>query len=246
MNILVVGATSAIAEATAKLYAQQHRASFYLVARNEKKISVLKNDLQVRGAYQIDFFEADLADVSQFDRWLTQAFSFLGRVDLVLIAQGVLGDQAKAEKDLAHAEEVLHINGMSQLSLLTLLANRMEQQGSGTVAVISSVAGDRGRPSNYVYGTSKAMVSTFLQGLRARLYESGVNVLTIKPGFVDTPMTASIEKNGPLWAQPDDIAEGIVKAVEAKSSIVYLPGFWRFIMLIIKHIPEFIFKRLSL
>jgi short-subunit dehydrogenase len=125
------------------------------------------------------------------------------------------------------------------------LANLMEAQGSGTIAVISSVAGDRGRQSNYVYGAAKGMVTRFLQGLRNRLAKRGVQVLTIKPGFVDTPMTAAFKK-GALWAQPDAVARGIVAAVDAGKDEVYLPGFWRLIMAIIRHIPEPIFKRLSL
>jgi len=246
MNILIIGANSAIAEATAIQYAQQERANFFLVARDEKKLDILKRDLQVRGAHQLESYTADLSDVEGFDTFLAQAFSSLGRIDLILIAQGVLGDQKIAEKNMQEADYILHLNGISQCALLARIANRMETQGSGTIACISSVAGDRGRPSNYIYGTSKAMVSTYLQGLRARLFKAGVNVLTIKPGFVDTPMTADIEKGGPLWASPELIAEGIVKAVENKRSEVYLPFFWRYIMLIIKHIPEFIFKRLSL
>ena len=246
MNILIVGASSAIAEATAQFYAQSERANFFLVARNESKLSVIKDDLLVRGAHQVDVEIADLADITQTNAWLTQAFSVLGRIDLVLIAQGILGEQDKAEQDLTHMHEILQVNGISQIDLLAQLANRMEQQAGGTIACISSVAGDRGRPSNYVYGTSKAMVSTFLQGIRARLSHAGVNVITIKPGFVDTPMTADIDKGGPLWATPEMIAEGIAKAVESKRSVVYLPWFWQYIMLIIKHIPEFIFKRLKL
>ncbi len=246
MNILIIGASSAIAEATAQFYAQSERANFFLVARNERKLNVVKDDLLVRGAHSIETHVADLADIKQTDTWLTQAFSVLGRIDLVLIAQGILGEQDKAEQDLAHMHEILQVNGISQIDLLAQLANRMEQQASGTIACISSVAGDRGRPSNYVYGTSKAMVTTFLQGLRARLNIANVNVLTIKPGFVDTPMTSEIEKGGPLWASPEIIAEGIAKAVESKRSVVYLPWFWQYIMLIIKHIPEVIFKRLKL
>ena len=246
MNILIIGASSAIADACAKLYAQKHRASFFLVARDEKKLQMQKQDLKIRGAFKVDTYAIDLADQTLFDDCLSAAFQALEKVDIILMAQGVLGDQAKAEKDLQHALQVLDVNGISQLALLTLLANRMQQQGSGTIAVISSVAGDRGRPSNYVYGTSKAMVTTFLQGLRARLFKYNVNVLTIKPGFVDTPMTDSIDKSGPLWAQPEDIAEGIAHAIASGKSEVYLPRFWGLIMFIIKSIPEFIFKRLSL
>lgn len=131
------------------------------------------------------------------------------------------------------------------VSLLTLLANRLEAQKSGTIAVISSVAGDRGRSSNYVYGTAKGAVSLFLQGLRGRLHPSGVRVLTIKPGFVDTPMTADVKKNA-LFASPEGIAKGIVSAIDRGREVVYLPSFWRGIMLMIRAVPEPLFKRLKL
>jgi hypothetical protein len=132
------------------------------------------------------------------------------------------------------------------ISLTTLLANRFEQRGRGTLIAISSVAGDRGRQSNYVYGAAKGMISLLLQGLRNRLSSKGIQVITIKPGFVDTPMTAAFEKKGLLWAQPDQIAKGIVAAVERGRDEVYLPWFWRWIMLVIRHIPERLFKRLQL
>jgi decaprenylphospho-beta-D-erythro-pentofuranosid-2-ulose 2-reductase len=126
-----------------------------------------------------------------------------------------------------------------------LLAKQLEQQGHGCIAVISSVAGDRGRQSNYVYGTAKGALSIFLQGLRNRLGKTGVQVLTIKPGFVDSPMTKDFDK-GLLWVKPAMIAQGILRAIEKKKEVVYLPFFWRYIMLIIKMIPEKIFKRLTL
>jgi short-subunit dehydrogenase len=136
---------------------------------------------------------------------------------------------------------------LSVVSLLTPLANQFASKGRGLLAVISSVAGDRGRQSNYVYGAAKSGLDAYLQGLRNRLFKSGVQVLTIKPGFVDSPMTAHIEgRGGALWAQPEDIAQGIVKAIEKRKDVVYLPGFWALIMLIVRSVPEWLFKRLSL
>ena len=139
----------------------------------------------------------------------------------------------------------IDINGLSVIALSTRLGNIFEAQGRGSLAVISSVAGDRGRQSNYVYGAAKGMVSLFLQGMRNRLSRKGVQVLTIKPGFVDTPMTAALPK-GALWAKPEAIANGIVRAIERERDEVYLPGFWWMIMAIIRHVPERVFKRLSL
>jgi short-subunit dehydrogenase len=139
----------------------------------------------------------------------------------------------------------LTTNAVSVAAILTRVANRFEQRRAGTIVVISSVAGDRGRQSNYVYGSAKAMVTAFTSGLRQRLYGSGVAVVTIKPGFVDTPMTAAFPK-GPLWAKPHKIAAGIVRAVDRSATVLYLPAFWRLIMLIIRLIPESIFRRLKL
>jgi len=163
-----------------------------------------------------------------------------------LIAHGTLPDQQACAASAGLTLQEIQTNAISTIALLTHVANYFEQQGSGSIAVISSVAGDRGRQSNYVYGSAKAMVSTFLQGLRNRLQFSGVHVLTIKPGFVDTPMTAHITPKGKLWAQPQDIAKGIVRALNKQQDVVYLPWIWRYIMLIIQHLPEFLFKRLRL
>lgn len=246
MNILIIGATSAIATATARLYAQQHKASLFLVGRNAEALATLQQDLTVRGAQKVDVAVTDLNQIDQYDEWINQAFTAMTSIDLVLIAHGVLGDQAECEADVNAMLTMLHTNGTTSLAMLTLLANRMQQQRCGTLAFISSVAADRGRPSNYVYGASKAVVTTFMQGLRARMAKHGVNVLTIKPGFVDTPMTAAFDKNGPLWAQPEDIAKGIAKAVSKGKGEIYLPWFWRIIMGIIIHIPDVIFKKLNL
>ena len=217
-----------------------------MVARDEQALDALSADLQVRGAKQVACFTADLANESLYEEWIAAAFSMLGKVDMTLMAHGILGDQKVCEKSVQSMKEMLHINGFSSLAMLTELANRYEQQKTGSIAFISSVAGDRGRSSNYVYGTSKAMVTTFLQGLRVRMAKVGVHVLTIKPGFVDTPMTADIEKSGPLWAKPEDIAVGIEKAIVKGKHEVYLPFFWRFIMAIIINIPHIIFNKLSL
>jgi len=245
MKVLVIGATSAIAEATARMYAEQGD-RLYLVARNAEKLESSANDLQVRGASWVGSMVMDACDVSRHDEMLQAAVDGLDGLDLVLIAHGTLPDQDAAQESYANTLQVLDDNFLSVVSMLTDIANYMEQKGSGTIAVISSVAGDRGRQSNYVYGTAKGGLSVFLQGLRNRLFKAGVHVVTIKPGFVSTPMTAHLNGSGPLWAEPEQIATGIVNAVEKKKNVVYLPGFWRMIMTIICAVPETIFKRLSL
>lgn len=187
----------------------------------------------------------DLTETHGHNRFIQSVVDKLGNIDIVLVAYGSLGDQPACETDVDLALQELNTNCLSVISLLTLLANVLEKQASGCIAVISSVAGDRGRQSNYIYGTAKGALTIFLQGLRNRLDRKGVHVLTIKPGFVNTPMTQDFKK-GLLWVSPDNIAKGIENAIKRKKDTVYLPFFWRYIMLIIKLIPENIFKRMSL
>lgn len=244
-SICVLGATSAIAMETCKLWAARG-ASFYLVARDIRRLEAVKADLHARGAGEVHLHAADCADESTHEALVEGAWrAFTQGVSILFVAYGTLTDQKKAERDLTYLRQEMATNFFSVAVLCSLFAARMEEVKRGTIAVISSVAGDRGRQSNYVYGAAKGGVSLFLQGLRNRLVPAGVNVVTIKPGFVDTPMTAAFKK-GPLWAEPRTIAEGIVKAVDRKKNVVYLPWFWAGIMLIIRAIPEAIFKRMRL
>jgi short-subunit dehydrogenase len=246
-RIVIFGATSSIAEHTVRQLVQRG-ASVYCVGRNADKLATILADLKVRaGAGQIiDGIDADLTDSTQHPALIAQATTALNGLDGVLIAHGSLPDQKACEADTNLTLQEMQTNALSVINLLTLLANQFEAQGKGVIAVISSVAGDRGRQSNYVYGAAKGMVTLFMQGLRNRLTPAGVDVVTIKPGFVDTPMTAGLDKSGPLWAKPEQIAQGIINAMAKGKNEVYLPGFWRLLMLIIRHIPEFIFKRMSL
>jgi decaprenylphospho-beta-D-erythro-pentofuranosid-2-ulose 2-reductase len=243
-RVLVIGATSAIAEATSRLFAARGD-RLYLLARNTARLGDIAADLQVRGASWVGFGTLDANDIASHEAVINEAWQDLGGMDVVLIAHGTLPDQPQCEASVQEALREFATNATSTIALLTPLANRMQSNGSGTIAVISSVAGDRGRASNYLYGAAKSAVSTFLSGLRQRLGRHGVNVLTIKPGFVDTPMTKNFKK-GALWAQPQTIARGIVNAIDRRRSVVYLPWFWRYIMLIIRCIPEFLFKRVQL
>jgi short-subunit dehydrogenase len=243
-KVLVIGATSAIAIEVERIYAQRGDA-LCLVARKAEKLDALAADLRVRGASLVHTLLLDANDLAQQRAVLDTARERLGGLDAALIAHGTLGDQKACEASVTTTLQELNTNALSVIALCTELANVFEAQGRGTLAVIGSVAGDRGKQSNYVYGAAKAAVTVFLQGLRSRLFKRGVLVVTIKPGFVDTPMTAAIKK-GPLFASAAVVASGIVKAMDRGTPVVYLPWFWRYIMLIICSVPEKIFRKLSL
>jgi len=243
-RVLIIGATSAIARAVARRYAAD-RAQLLLVGRAAERLDILADDLRVRGAERVETFVLDVNDHARHPALLEAAEQTLGEIDIVLIAHGTLPDQKACEQDVALTLQELTTNGLSVIALLTRFANDFEARRAGCLAVISSVAGDRGRQSNYVYGAAKGMVSLFAQGLRNRLADKGVCVLTIKPGFVDTPMTQDFNK-GLLWVGPEVIARGICRAIDKRLDVVYLPWFWRYIMLVIRLIPERIFKRMKL
>ena len=243
-RILIVGATSAIAEATAREFAARGDALF-LIARSQQKLEAIAKDLQVRGASKVDGHTLDMRDFKQLPTVLDEATTSLGGLDHALIAHGTLSDQKACEASVDVLLDEFNINTLSVMALCTELANRFESQGRGVIAVISSVAGDRGRQSNYVYGAAKATLTVFTSGLRQRLYSKGVRVVTIKPGFVSTPMTAAFKK-GFLWASPQSVGKAITKAMIRGTPVLYVPWFWRWIMLIIKSVPEFVFQRVKL
>lgn len=245
-NILIVGATSAIAIACAREWAKQGDARFFLVARNGERLKQVADDLTARGAKLAACHQLDIDSLERHSGMLERCASELGSLDIVLVAPGTLPDQAACQADPAVAVREFNTNAVSVIALLTPIANTLEAQKRGTLAVISSVAGDRGRPSNYLYGSAKAALSAFCEGLNARLFKSGVHVLTIKPGFVATPMTAGLPLPGPLVATPEQVASDIVRAVEKRKDVLYTRWFWAIIMLIIRSVPRFLFKRASL
>jgi short-subunit dehydrogenase len=244
MRVLVLGATSSMAIATARKLAVRG-ASFYLVARNPSKLEAVACDLRTRGAADIAVQVLELDDTGAHPQMLAAAAEWLGGIDLALIAHGVLGDQERAQADYTVAEAILVTNFLSAVSLSTWLGNYFEARGQGVLAVISSVAGDRGRKSNYVYGASKGALNIFLDGLRNRVDRNGVQVLTIRPGFVATPMTAHLPQNA-LFADPNTIADGILKAIRDRKDNVYLPPIWALIMLMVRSIPQSIFKKMNM
>jgi len=244
-RVLIIGATSAIAHAVARRYAAR-QAALFLIGRRLPALEANAADLVVRGAESVGCALLDANDHDRHEAVLAEAWAAYGGFDVALVAHGVLPDQAAAERSVTATLESFDTNAASVIALLTLLANRFEAQRSGVIAVISSPAGDRGRASNYVYGAAKAAVTVFAAGLRHRLHAKGVRVITIVPGFVDTPMTAGIAKTGPLWAAPEQVARDIVRALERGFGVVYTPGFWRWIMSAIRHVPERLFVRTKL
>jgi short-subunit dehydrogenase len=244
-NVIIFGATSAIAQATARLLITRG-CNIFAIGRNAAKLDAVLADLQVRNApgQIVAGTNADLDRIDGHAALFDAAVQALGGIDTVLIAHGALPDQAACDASIDALLASIQTNAISAIALAALAAQRL--QSGGTIAAIGSVAGDRGRQSNYAYGAAKGMLALYLQGLRNRLSPKGIQVLTVKPGFVDTPMTAAFNRKGPLWATPEGIAQGIMRAMDRRSDVVYLPWFWRPIMLIIQHLPERIFKRLSL
>lgn len=241
-RVLIIGATSAIAEATARVYASRS-AALFLVGRDTSRLDAIAADLRVRGASRVETHGLDVNALDRHAAMLDAAWSALGAIDVALIAHGTLPDQSACEHSVETAMREFATNGTSTIALSIALAQRLQRPA--TLAAISSVAGDRGRASNHLYGSAKAAVSEFLSGLRQRLDASGVNVLTVKPGFVDTPMTREFRK-GALWAKPDQVARGIVRAIDRRRSVAYLPPFWWAIMTVIRHVPESVFRRIKL
>jgi short-subunit dehydrogenase len=188
----------------------------------------------------------DANDVPVHPAMVAAAAQALGRLDVVLIAHGTLPDQLACERDAGLALREFMSNGTSTIALLTVLANELERQRGGGIGVITSVAGDRGRPSNYVYGSAKAAVSVFCEGLRARLFKAGVSLTDIRPGFVATPMTQGLALPAVLLARPESVARRIVSGIERRRDVLYAPAFWSIVMSCIRLIPDAIFKRLRL
>lgn len=243
-KILVIGATSAIAQEVAKLYAANNE-ELILWGRNSEMLNIISQDLLVRGGKKISFISHDLNDLAIHESKINEIWNTHSKIDIVLLAHGVLGDPRKAEVNQAEMLHLLNSNFVSHVSLLTFISQKMVQQGFGTIAVISSVAGDRGKQSNYVYGSAKAGMTAYTDGLRNRLFPTGVHVLNLKLGPVDTPMTKDHKKTA-LFGKAPSVAKGIVFAIEKKKNTVYLPMIWRYIMIIINSIPETVFKRLKI
>ena len=238
-HVLILGATSAIAAEVARVYAGRG-SRLHLVGRSPDKLAHVVADC--RGAV-VTSQQADFADLGANDGVVASAIAELGRVDVALIAHGDLGDQLASERSFDEAERIVRVNFTSVVSLLVPLANHMEAAHAGRLAVITSVAGDRGRPRNYTYGAAKGALNVYLQGLRTRLYAAGVSVTTLKLGPVDSPMTTTHEKHA-LFGKPPAVARSIVRAIDARADEAYVPSFWRAIMPVVKNTPERLFQKL--
>lgn len=244
-KVVVFGATSGIAQAVVRRLAGQG-AELVLVARNPEKLAAVAADARVRGAKAVTIEVLDLDQVAAHAALLDRAFAALGRVDLVLLAHGVLAESDACEASPELTARVLATDFTAPALLSQAVALRLAgTQGSGTVAVIGSVAGDRGRQSNYAYGAAKGGLAVFLSGLRNRMFPRGVHVLTVKPGFVDTPMTAGVPRNA-LFATSDKVASDILRAAARGKDEIYTPSFWWLIMAVVRAIPEGIFKKMRM
>jgi decaprenylphospho-beta-D-erythro-pentofuranosid-2-ulose 2-reductase len=239
-NILILGAGSDMAIPIARMYSS-HKNRIMLASRNP--LVKLQEDLRIRynnEVYALSFDALDYASHPEFYKNLPLI------PDIVICFFGYLGDQKKAEKEWEEAQRIIDTNYKGAVSILNVAGHSMELQKTGIIVGVSSVAGERGRQSNYIYGSAKAGFSTFLQGLRNKLFHSNVHVMTVKPGFVDTKMTEGLNTPRSLTASPEQVAKAIIKGIEAKKNVVYVLGIWRLIMLVIKLIPEFIFKKLKM
>lgn len=244
-RVAVFGATSDIAVAVARRYAEAG-ARLVLIGRDVAALSAAAADLKVRGASDVIVQTADFAALDTLQGVANDAWQAFGGLDVALIAYGSLPDQAAMQSSMPDAAAALSLNFTSPATLVGALAASFETQRSGTIATITSVAGDRGRKSNYVYGAAKGGMQRFLEGLRHRLYAAGVSVLDIRPGFIATKMTAHLPQGGPLWATPDKVAADIVKAIAGRRAVLYTPWFWRFILIIVRALPRPLFHRSSL
>lgn len=240
--ILILGAKSDIAQALAREYAKNGY-DLYLALRDSNRLETFGNDLKIR--YNIAVKNLEL-DICLFDSHGPFYENLNPKPAGVICAVGFLGDQEKAQQDFSETEKIIAANFTGCVSMLNLIANDFEKQGHGFIVGISSVAGDRGRKSNFIYGSAKAAFTTYLSGLRNRLYDAGVQVLTVKPGFVDTQMTRGMDLPEKLTAQPEDVARAIFKANQKGKNTIYCKSVWRFIMWIIQMIPEFQFKKMSI
>lgn len=240
-----MGATSSIAAATARLYAAVG-ATILLVARDETRLEQTAADLLARGAERVETASCDLAVPDDAEQQLVDFIASIGGMDHIILAYGILGDQGTAERDVQTAEDILRVNFNSAAAWSIAAANFLERQGRGSLVVLGSVAGDRGRRANFIYGAAKAGLATLVEGIAHRFANKGPRAVLIKPGPTVTPMTEGMNREGALWAKPEQIARIIYARAHKGGPVAYAPGFWRYIMLIIRNLPSAIFNRMEI
>lgn len=241
-NVLIIGATSDVAQSLSNLFLPPDY-KLYLAGRRIQRLKPLKAHLKTVFAADAELIEMDVCETGSHPALFDP---LAGRIDILICLAGYLGDQKKAQSDFNEAAKIIATNFTGLVSIINLFAGHFEERGHGLIVGVSSVAGERGRQSNYIYGAAKAGFSTYLDGLRNRLHPAGVHVITVKPGFMDTKMTAGLNLPKPLTAQPEQAARLIAKAIDKRKNTVYILPVWRWVMLVIRNIPEFIFKKLSL
>ena len=244
-RIAIIGATSSIAEHCARQWAMQESVELILVGRNEKKLGVVYADLLVRSPKtKIETVVTNFIDPDAISKTVGSLFA-AGSIDIALIAHGTLPDQKDCQNDLNLTQSTLEINGVSPVLYAEAFAQHMAKLNQGSIAIIGSVAGDRGRKSNYVYGAAKGLVTRYAQGLQHRFANTNISVTLIKPGPTNTPMTAAM-KGSEKFATPDEVAKLIISGIEAKKTVIYAPSKWWLIMMVIGHLPNFIFNKMDI
>ncbi len=241
-TVLIIGAKSDIAKALARAYAANH-SNLQLAARKVHELETFANDLRIRHRIDVSLYELDITATASHQSFYE---TVTPKPQGVIVASGYMCEQEAAQTSLEKTLQTLNVNFTGAVCLLNIVANDFEARQEGFIVGISSVAGDRGRASNYIYGAAKAGFSAYLSGLRNRLYASGVHVMSVKPGFVNTKMTAALRLSAPLTAQPDEVAEDILNAQQRNVDILYTKGIWRYIMGVITLIPESLFKKMHL
>jgi short-subunit dehydrogenase len=245
-KIVIVGATSAMAEHCARLWVEEAPKDLVLLGRDQTRTERVAQDLRVRSPQStITVQTTDFLDPQRIRAWADQVVAD-GLPDIVLIAHGSLPEQMACQQDLLLCEEALVVNGVSPALFAEAFAGHLQQANTGTIAIIGSVAGDRGRKSNYVYGAAKGLVTRYAQGLQHRLAGTNVKVVLIKPGPTDTPMTAQLKGKGAKLADVAGVAKAIVDGVARGTPVVYAPGKWALIMMIIRHLPRFVFNKMDI
>lgn len=242
-SVLVLGGTSEIGAATVRKLVERRSARVVLAARKPESCDTIAAELRTAGAASVDAVAFDATDFSSHESFVRQTFDRFGDFDVVIIAFGVLGDQERAEHDAATAVDIVQTNYTGVVSVSVPLVERLREQGHGSLVLLSSVAGERVRRSNFVYGSSKAGIDGYYQGVAAALAGSGVHVTIVRPGFVHTKMTAG-HKAPPLSVRPEQVADAIVRAVARGTEVVWVPPAFRYVMMIFRHLPRQVFRRL--